>query len=225
VIYVVNLLRKIILTLTIMCISEEVSMGAFIVCMIACIYLYKRDKGNDKWIAILFGYLGTMQFLEFLMWRDQGCTGLNQWATNVGFIHNILQPIVSIAIAYYFVGTLPWYVYVCFALYVFTSLPQINAMKKPNQCSLPCKGSDGLSWKYTNTKYNTYVWAIFCIALMAPITTMKGDGHIYAGLVVATYILSHFISVSRCPKSVSPPNGSWWCLMASVIPLYTVFSK
>ena len=208
-----------------MCISEGVSLATFTLCTACCAYLYVRNKGNDRWIALLFVYLGGMQFLEYLMWTDQKCTGLNQWSTNAGFIHNILQPVVSLAVAYYFLGELPWYVYAIFALYIFTSLPKILASKKPNQCSRPCnKGSVGLSWEYTDTVSPTYVWGIFCLALIAPLTAMKGDGKMYGSVVVATYILSHFISVSRCPNNRgAPPNGSWWCLMAAVLPLITIF--
>ena len=208
-----------------MCISEGVSLVAFFVCSVSCIHLYLRNNTNDRWIAILFGYFGTMQFLEYLMWTDQACTGLNQWSTHLGFFHSILQPLISIGVAYYFVRELPPYVYAIFALYVFTSLPRILAMKKPNQCSRPCnKGRLGLSWDYTNTTYPTYVWAVFCLALIAPITTMKHDGRVYSALILATYILSHFISVSRCPNnSGAPPNGSWWCLMAVVGPVFAIY--
>ena len=64
-----------------MCVSKEVSLGAFIICTLTCFYLYKRNRVNDRWIAVMFGYFGTMQFLEYLMWKDQECTGLNQIAT------------------------------------------------------------------------------------------------------------------------------------------------
>ena len=98
-----------------MCISENFSLGAFIVCFSACFYLFKSNHKNDKWIAVLFLYLGSMQFLEYLMWRDQKCDGLNQMATNLGVWHNILQPIVSLVIAYYFTdGNIPTWIYIIF---------------------------------------------------------------------------------------------------------------
>ena len=204
-----------------MCVSKEVSLRAFIICSLTCYYLYNRNRVNDRWIAVTFGYLGTMQFLEYLMWKDQECNGLNQTATDIGFIHNILQPVLSLGAAYYFTGgKIPLYVYGVSIIYIITSLPRIIEAKKDNQCSLPCNGSDdGLSWKHTETKNARYVWGIFCIALALPFITMKKNGHIYSGIIVTTYIISDFISVSRCPNSITPPNGSWWCLMAVFIPL------
>jgi len=207
-----------------MCVTKEVSLIAFLVCISMCIYLYRRNNTNDRWIAYLFIYLGTMQLIEFFIWTDQACSGLNQRATTIGFWHNILQPIVSLAVAYYITnGNIPIYVYLVVGLYIVTSLPRIWEAKKPNQCSLPCsKGSLGLSWNYTNTKNSTYVWAIFCIALAVPLLCMKKDGETYAGLIIATYILSYFVSKSRCPMGIIPSTGSWWCLMAVLIPALAI---
>lgn len=206
-----------------MCISEKFSLGAFIVCFSACFYLFKRNNKNDRWIAVLFLYLGSMQFLEFLMWRDQKCEGLNQKATNLGFWHNILQPIVSLIIAYYFTGgNIPKWIYIIFIIYMLTSFPKILKSKIPNQCSKPCSNTNiGLEWKYTKTENMGYVWLIFCLALLAPLLAMEG-GKIYGLLILITYIIAHFISVSRCPNSIVPSNGSWWCLMAAFIPLIAI---
>ena len=61
-----------------MCITKEVSISTFLICTISCIYLYQRNNTNDRWVALLFGYIGIMQFLEYLMWCDQECKGFNQ---------------------------------------------------------------------------------------------------------------------------------------------------
>jgi len=208
-----------------MCINEKVSLAAFTICTISCIYLFNRNNKNDRWVSIMFGYLGSMQLLEYLMWKDQGCTGLNQFATNLAFIHNILQPLISLVLAYYFTGgKISSYIYIIFILYLITSLPHIIPAKGKNQCSLPCNdGEVGLSWKYTNTKYPVYVWAIFCLAIIVPFLSMKENGKLYAGSILGIYILADFISISRCPKNKeSPPNGSWWCMMAAFIPLLAI---
>ena len=74
---------------------------------------------------------------------------------------------MSILVAYYYTnGKLPIYIYGIFIIYLTTSFPWIYKMKKKNQCSLPCKNSNvGLSWDYTNTQYQMYVWGIFCLAI------------------------------------------------------------
>ena len=207
-----------------MCISAEVSISVFILCSVTCIYLYKRNKQNDRWIAIVYGYLGSMQLLEYLMWIDQECSGLNQIATDLGFIHNILQPFVSLLVAYFMINKLPKWVYVPLLIYIIYSLPKIYKSKTNNQCSKPCSDEKiGLSWQYTNTKNSTIVWMIFTIALCVPFLTMKKNGYIYFLLLVGAYIVSHFIAKNRCQGAIIPSNGSWWCIMATLIPLIAIF--
>ena len=87
-----------------MCISKEVSMGAFITCTAVCIYLFNRNNKNDHWIASIFIYIGLMQLLEYMMWIDQECSGINQLATTIGFLHNLFQPLVTLGVAIYFTG-------------------------------------------------------------------------------------------------------------------------
>lgn len=207
-----------------MCISEEVSILSFTICSLSCIYLFKRNNKNDRWIAIFFGYLGIMQFLEYLMWKDQECSGLNQYATDLAFLHGIFQPVLSILIAYYFTnGRIPFYIYIIFFLYITTTLPEFIKLKKDNQCSLPCgKDSIGLSWKFANSQYSGYIGIIFCLAASLPFLLMEKQGIIYAGLIISTYILAYFISLYRCPNSVYPPNGSLWCIMATLIPVIAI---
>ena len=207
-----------------MCINAEVSISAFIFCSITCIYLYMRNKMNDRWIAIFFGYIGIMQLFEYLMWIDQECSGLNQLATDLGFIHNILQPVLSLLVAYLMVKKLPKWIYIPLFVYIIYSIPKIIKSKKKGQCSKPCSDKNiGLSWEYTNTEQLNKVWLIFTIAACIPFLTMKKNGSIYFTLLIGTYILSIFIAQNRCQGAIIPSNGSWWCLMASLIPLSAIF--
>lgn len=207
-----------------MCVNKEVSIGAFIICSVSCLYLYKRNHINDRWIAVLFFYFGLMQFLEYLMWIDQECSGLNQSATNMAYIHNILQPIISLCIAFFYAkGKLPSYLYIVFIIYLVYSLPKIMEMKKEGQCSLPCKtGNLGLSWEYTNTVNSEYVWGIFCLGISLPLLTMKKNGGVYTSIIMILYTIACFISTERCPNAAVPSSGSWWCMMASLVPLIAI---
>ena len=208
-----------------MCINEKVSLATFTICSISSLYLFKRNNKNDRWIAICFIYLGLMQFLEYLMWKDQECNGLNQKATDLGFIHNILQPVLSFFVAYYFTGgKLPPYTYLILIIYLTTSLPEIIKVKNKNQCSKPCnEGVDGLSWKYTNTKNGNYVWGIFLLALITPFLSMKDTGKIYAYIILVSFFVARFIAIKRCHNHRGqPPTGSWWCIMAVIVPLLAI---
>jgi hypothetical protein len=209
-----------------MCISAEVSMIAFLTCSITCIYLYKRNRPNDRWIALIFGYFGIMQLLEYFMWIDQECSGLNQIVTDYSLIHVVLQPVISLLVAYLLVKKVPNWSYLLLLLYLVIALPKILAAKKENQCSKPCHGSDiGLTWDYTIVDYSYLVWILFAIALAAPFLLMKKNGYIYASLPIIAFILSHFIALRRCnnPININAPTGSWWCLLTISGPLVAIF--
>ena len=209
-----------------MCISAEVSMIAFLTCSITCIYLYKRNRTNDRWISLIFGYFGIMQLLEYLMWIDQECSGLNQIATDYSLIHVVLQPVISLLVAYLMIKKVPNWSYLLLLLYLVISLPKILAAKEENQCSKPCHGSDiGLTWDYTIVDHSYLVWILFAIALAAPFLLMKKNGHIYALFLIITFAISHFIAYHRCNKPIliNAPSGSWWCLVSAFGPLCAIF--
>ena len=209
-----------------MCISAEVSMIAFLTCSISCIYLYKRNRTNDRWIAMVFGYFGIMQLLEYLMWMDQECSGLNQLATHYSLIHVVLQPVISLLVAYLMIKKVPNWSYLLLLLYLVISLPKILAAKEENQCSKPCHGSDiGLTWDYTIVDHSYLVWILFAIALAAPFLLMKKNGYIYAFFLMITFAISHFIAYHRCNKPIliNAPSGSWWCLVSAFGPLCAIF--
>jgi hypothetical protein len=210
-------------------------MIAFLTCSITCIYLYKRNRTNDRWISLIFGYFGIMQLLEYLMWIDQECSGLNQIATDYSLIHVVLQPVLSLFVAYLLVKKVPNWSYLLLLLYLVISLPKILSAKEENQCSKPCNGSDiGLTWDYTVVDYSYLVWILFAIALAAPFLLMKKNGYIYASLLIIAFVLSHFIAIHRCRdpapthswwkrRGYSAPTGSWWCLTAVLGPLCAIF--
>ena len=206
-----------------MCLSGELSMTVFVISLVTCIYLWRRNNVHDRWIACVFGYIGSMQFLEYLMWIDQECSGLNQEATHIGFWIVITQPIVSLAIAYYMTsGKIQPWIYAVTLTYLLYSVPAIYKKKEPNQCSKPCPGSDiGLSWLWAPS--TTLVWFIFCGALASPFLSMKRNGLIWFICIYIMFMLAGIIGSHRCNGPVPVPSGSLWCLFAFVGPLAGVF--
>jgi len=160
------------------------------------------------------------------MWIDQECSGLNQIATDLGFIHNILQPVISLLVAYLMVKKVPNWSYLLLLLYLLYSLPKIWISKEENQCSKPCQGSDiGLTWDYTIVENPYLVWIIFALALSCPFLLMKNNGHIYSLFIIGIFMISYFIALHRCKDTIdtNAPTGSLWCLMAVFGPLIAIF--
>ena len=214
-----------------MCVTEEVSISVFTICTIACIYLYKRNNPNDRWIAILFGYIGLIQLLEYFMWKDQECKGLNQTATKISFYFVLLQPIVSFLVAYSMTnGKLPIRLYTITIMYIIYAIPILYSKLEDNQCSKPCGGSEiGLNWQWTDVDIGegsidgTLVWFIFFLAIASPILLMKNGGKLYFALNLITWVLAGIIGSYRCHGPINIPSGSLWCLMAFFTPLFKIY--
>lgn len=205
-----------------MCVTKEVSLSVFIICSISCIYLYKRNLVNDRWVAILFGYIGIMQLLEYFMWKDQECKGLNQKTTIIAFYFLLFQPIVSLLVAYHFTnGEIPNWLYMIEFIYIIYAIPILYSKLEPNQCTKPCNGSKfGLNWPWVVD--NSLVWVVFFGGLVSPFLLMKKTGTKFFILNLIAWILSGIIGSYRCQGLVDIPSGSLWCLMGFFGPLYKI---
>ena len=208
-----------------MCITKEVSLSVFIICSLSCIYLYQRNLPNDRWVAILYGYIGIMQLLEYFMWKDQECSGLNQKATKIAFYILVFQPIISFLVAYIMTnGKLPNWLYMITMIYIIYVISKISFKDKDNKCTKPCDGADfGLSWSFMMDPHEPILWIIFFIALTSPQLLMKKSGKIYFILNLIIWLLSGMIGSYRCQGIIDIPVGSFWCLIAFLMPLFKIY--
>ena len=86
-----------------MCYSSEASIGAFMFSAILSYILYRRNKNNDRSIAILIFGLSFMQIAEFIMHMDPKCkSNINRYGSILGMSSLlIIQPIFSILAVYH----------------------------------------------------------------------------------------------------------------------------
>ena len=209
-----------------MCFNLEVSVATFVVSIVCCLALFVRDNVNDRFIALYCGFVAFMQLLEALMWLDQQCTGLNEWATRVAKWHNALQPVVGTMIAYAFAtpneAKQPTMltILLTFAIYAYTALPTI--LKNYIVCSRPCGGnSGGLKWSYTGGRE----WFLFFVACNVPLLAIRdGRRFAYIGMSSAATFVGAILAHMRCPRGESNLTaGSIWCLLVNTIPIAALF--
>ena len=81
-----------------MCYSFEASVNSFIVILVSFLTIMSRKRSKyDTWIAIFFLYVGAMQLLEALLWKNMGNNAeLTKWVT----IYLIGQVVVNNIFAY-----------------------------------------------------------------------------------------------------------------------------
>jgi hypothetical protein len=81
-----------------MCYSYEASINSFIVILVAFFAVMSRKRSKyDTWIAIFLLYVGAMQFLEALLWKNMNNNSeITKWTT----IYLIGQIVVNNIFAY-----------------------------------------------------------------------------------------------------------------------------
>lgn len=204
-----------------MCVSLEVSLAAAAVSLGCSSYLFVRNRPSDRYVALVFGYVGTMQILEALMHLDPNCGRLNRTATSIARWQNALQPLVSLAVAFgmYRTRVNSW-ILGAFAAYAYLSLPGI--LRAPATCSETCAGGRGLAWEYTKPE-SVLTWPLFVLALGLPLLSLPHRGKTFLAITIGTYLLAIAISKMRCRPEWGAASGSMWCLMGAFVPLAAIF--
>ncbi|MBE34500.1 MAG: hypothetical protein CMI16_02900 [Opitutaceae bacterium] len=212
-----------------MCVNWQVSLLAFVVAEAACLALWVRNRPHhDRWVSLFSGYIGLMQLLEFLMWRDQACGAVNVAATQLAFVQNLLQPVVACVVAWWHCENgLAWYSMCLFVVWVGVYVPAQLSQWDAEACTLACGDPDsrsGLAFPYTDferipgstPRAVAVWWALFAATLCSPFLHGRHTA-LYCWLGIGTWLLGYGISVAR-PCHRGPTAGSWWCLLATLVP-------
>jgi hypothetical protein len=64
-----------------------------------CVYLWRRNLGNDKPLALWIGWFASMQLYEFFMWRDMKHHTI---VSKISLVSILLQPFVLAAALLYY---------------------------------------------------------------------------------------------------------------------------
>jgi len=212
-----------------MCWSFEASLTTFILGVGSSLYLIYRNSYLDRIIGYIMLHVTSMQGLEALMWMDQKCTGLNQYATKIATLVNITQPITAFLVLqdfylkeYKSYVNLIMLVYVIFILFYLNKVIIKNMNKKDFFCTTALN-KHHLQWNWVGDNDNLkefegYFWIMFDIALIIPMFFLKNRFFSYfMGITFSLSLLFAFYYY-RETRSI----GSWWCVMAVLLPIIKV---
>jgi hypothetical protein len=87
-----------------MCISKNLSLFSFTVAIVSSIALLKFGNApENKVISYYMIFVGLMQLVDYGAWIDLTCTkGFNRLSSTIGPLLNNIQPIIFLALAYYY---------------------------------------------------------------------------------------------------------------------------
>ncbi len=215
-----------------MCWSKRVSMITFIVAILGSIYLYKRNRPNDRWVAVFAATIGMIQLAEFFMWSDLGCGSVNKYASMFALFILALEPLMSMIGGLYFSDTsrkailrIMLFIYVLFIVYVFFAYVyrkqitwcgtntcgdisnEITGFFNPKACNL--------RWFFMDNFINIIgiIWTVFLlIPFLAMTPTIQGAILMSIGLI--TFVIAAYANTAA--------QGSLWCWFAIIIIFYKI---
>ena len=211
-----------------MCITKEVSLSVFIICSLSCIYLYQRNLPNDRWVAILYGYIGIIQLLEYFMWKDQNCGLMNDLASRS--VHSILTlQTLSIFVGAYIFNTTTLRKDILIYLICSISIYLVHVScisyfnNKLKWCTKP-NNDNSLQWAnhkelFLQQNYTTYLYMLTFISI--PLFLNEK----WKGMFILTIgIISYYITKRKYNNSGT--INSRWCYYSALIPpLFIIFDK
>jgi hypothetical protein len=200
-----------------MCWNKEASLITLIIALAGAYYLYKRNRPNDRYIAIFGAVVAMMQLAEFFMWMDQSCGTINMYASMFAIFILLAEPLANMVCGIYLSDT-PYknvlkimiILYVAFVVYLFI----INYNKSINYCGINnCKNNNSchLDWKFIDTinRNQVQLWGLF---LFLPLLFMVPH---YQGLIL---LLAGLVTLLMSKVYNNTVAGSLWCwLVVSII--------
>jgi hypothetical protein len=209
-----------------MCFSPLASISTFLIGIIGAILCLTLGTPTDNLVGLFFGFVSSMQGIEFALWNNLDCNEINKIISVLGMVLNHLQPIVlsililllnkNLSIITKKIIILSTIIYaIVIAIYSYQFALE-------DECTIKNEFKH-LEWKWNGMKYRTVVYILFLFMLIMLFyigTPDKKSGIILSGISLISYLISYFIYKDK--KVV----GSLWCLFASFTPIiWYTFNK
>ena len=199
-----------------MCFSPEASLAALIAGLVGSYFVYGLGTPTDKIIGLFLGFVSLMQGIEFTLWNHQTCDDFHKDVSFLGFVINLLQPVVlgGIILALsprqsyrsLIIGIMIAYVLCGILIQIFN--------EKISFCTTPRPDDPHLVWNWLNGDYYHIHWIGYMIVSIA--ISILGMPTLNTGIRMAI-VYSLTLAISKLiykRESV----GSMWCFFTAFLP-------
>lgn len=203
-----------------MCYTGKDSAIAYVINLIACIFLIYTSKSTEITIVALFLlFVGQMQMFDYIFWNNRKCNVVNRVTTKTAIIFNHLQPIILFSLLYYYNIKQNNLTNIVFILYLASIAMYTMNLWNDIDCTLPNGENNLLDWKWNKSYGSIVVYALFLAYLTLasfslPSKTMKF-------LFAFINIISFYVSTKTPIFNFS--IGRIWCYYASLLPVVFIF--
>jgi hypothetical protein len=203
-----------------MCFSPLASISTFIIGIIGAILCLTLGTPTDNLVGLFFGFVSSMQGIEFALWNNLDCNTINKITTVLGMVLNHLQPIVLCILILLLNKNLSvnnkQIIIISTIIYaIIITTYSMQFINDDDGCTLKNEYNH-LEWDWNHMKYThiVYILFLFMIIMLFYIGTPdKKSGIILSVIALISYFVSYIIYIDK--KVV----GSLWCLFASLIPI------
>lgn len=202
-----------------MCYSERSSLTAFSISLLCFLYLVYdgtlRKNKRDIFAGIVVLLIGSMQLVEYNLWKDQACGQRNHFFSLMIVATLYLQCLIGVlSCTWLFRTKTPYILLMAYTIFTVVQLAWLN--QKP-LCSTPGETSRRLVWApyVTNTPQEKGVMAVnmlFYFYLCIFIMWVYPQKHMYP--VRNIFLPLTFIIALIYAFLFNTAWGSAWCFMA-----------
>lgn len=195
-----------------MCWNWQVSLLTWLVAFAASLYLFQRKRPYDVTFGLLLLVYSSMQFWEFLMWRDQACGTMNAIATIAAYFA-LYAHAFAFGLGLFLEFGYPWPMLVGLAVLAVG----VALMPSSFGCSVPTKTCGHLTWGFDTRYYSVVFVVCFMFGVLYVHPLMKGLG------IALIFLLSLIFSAVFIKKG---GVASFWCFIAAAAgPLFIVGNR
>ena len=206
-----------------MCFSANASITSFIFATTISIILFVIGTSTLKCLSIFSIYVAIMQLIEYILWKNIKCNKINQFITKLIPIYLYLQPIVLLALIYYYDISYiqqKYILYILLGYLVIFCIIAYNIIKLNRKvCSFIHNKS--LIWGSLRKKFNyicsnalehVYQYYIYYIGLSIMLFIKEDCIYpiIYSSLSMLSYLYNAYKRYEW---------HSYWCYSVNMIPL------
>lgn len=212
-----------------MCWNAPVSFITWVTSVIGSILLIRRGSPADIWNALFVLTFSSIQLLEFFMWIDQACKGINQVATKIALIVLWLQPLSHCIGLLYATEDKKHIKYILIPTVIYSVcviISMILAIKAGNTCSKPRK-CFSLHWDFgkasvispTNRWFASLVYGL---GMLVPLCFQKPYKRSIP-LIAVNFASLLMLMLYYWPRGESV--SSMWCFTSNIYVWLAYFIK
>ncbi len=200
-----------------MCFSKEVSLKTFLLGLAGSLLTISLNTPSDIIFGLFLIYISFVQFIEYLIWKNQTCDKYNKLLTKIERLWVNAEPLILGLLVLLINNKLTSELKNIFILllFLFFILFLVHNFTINESCTIK-NDNDHLEWKWSSKKNSNMYYIVFIILFF--FFSYKGFPNKMYGEVVAFILLITYIASRIIYKNAD--SGTIWCYYGALVPIF-----